>query len=343
MKSRLDTLKAVLIVAVIMVICLIIISNINKSLKSKIDEYASQLKASVSQKAIDELEDEVLGLQGRLAGLSEVFDIVLVQEEPILDESIVFAQKLDVIRKQLLIKAELRGGPAPMIEVPQKLPSKEKASFFIRHIEELERVVDLGIKAGLDFTLVKIPGSVTEGEADKLQVELRFVGQGPAVSQYLLLLTEFIPLLSIEEFSSGEDGPLSYRMKIVKKVLGERSLDLKNPLAQAHDYSPELSLSMGAKEMFLNSDIFKVIERTTVAAKPAKVTAKKAQRFFYRGKGKLRGREVAAVEDTTKNDVFFLTLGARIDDFELVSFEEGNAVLINLNTEERLTLKRDVD
>ena len=343
MKARLETLKAILIVTVVMAICLIVLSNINKSLKRQIDGYASQLKASVSQSAIDSLEDEVADLEGRLSGLSEVFDKALSQEETVLDESIVFAQKLDVIRKQLLIKAEARGGPPPVIEVPQKLPSKEKASFFIRHIEELERMVDLGIKAGIDFTLVKIPSSVTEGNTDKLQVELRFIGQGPAVAHYLLSLAEFIPLVSIEEFSSGEDGPLSYRMQIAKIVLGQKTLDMIGTQAQAHDYTSDLTLSTGAQEMFLNSDIFAVIERPQITATPVKIPAKKAQRFFYRGKGTLRGRDVAAIEDTTKDDVFFLTLGARLGDFELVSFEEGNAVLMNIKTEEKIILKRDIE
>ncbi|MFC1515036.1 hypothetical protein ACFL5X_03955, partial [Candidatus Omnitrophota bacterium] len=283
MKAKLETLKAILIVILILLICFIVLGRVNNSIKRKVDEYAAQLKESVSQKAIDALKEDNARLEAKLAGLRGLFALSVEEDSPVVDGAIIFAQKLDAIRKRLQIKTELQGAPAAVIEVPSKLPSKEKAAFFIGQIEELEKAVDLGLRAGLDFTRVKIPAAKVvarkaaqaaqtgEEESERSEVELRFIGQGPEVAQYILLITEFVPLLSVEQFASRNDVALSYDLKLSKLTLDPAALELVSADREPFDYRSTISVDMALKEAFLNNSVFKVAEEPQATQATAKV------------------------------------------------------------------------
>ncbi|MBN2119754.1 MAG: hypothetical protein JW734_01685 [Candidatus Omnitrophica bacterium] len=345
MKDRSNSLiSTILVLNAIALVGVIILSNINVSLKKKIDSYESETEKPVTQDLLERLKVDTRKLEGKLMGLVDMFDTISSEDKTVFDGAIVFARKLDGIEKKLLLKTEIKGLLPPQIEVPKVLPSKEDAPYFIRNMEVLEKAVDLGLKAGLDFTFVEIP-TPTQQDNKSLAIELRFRAEALNVAQYVLLLTEFLPLLSIEKMELSRQESFTYNMKVTKLMVDSRVLSSISDAAMPKDYRNYVIVSGDLKEKFLQNKIFKKMQtHQVISAKTPQDAPKIAtQRFFYRGMGSLKGEAVAAVEDTVKNKVFFLSLGEKIEDFEVKGFQENRLILKNIKNQKELILKREVD
>ncbi|MCD6539752.1 MAG: hypothetical protein J7K37_03515 [Candidatus Omnitrophica bacterium] len=321
-------------------VVLIFLTFINSNLERKIQNYTVQIKEPVTKERLEELREEIRFLKKKLKGLTELFRVQ--KEEEVLDPEIFFAQKINTLRKQLLRKAEAKGIAPPQMEMPESLPSQEEIPYYLAQLENLERAVDLGLSSNIDFESVKILKPASLGGLRRLSMELGFRTEGSAFSKYLLLLAENKSLLNIECLEFKTEAGIEGVIKISNTLVDKEAFNLVSQDIQGTDYKRKILVEDGLKERFLKNKIF--VEKKKKILAPAKksrpLSSNKVQRFFYRGIGILQGERVAALEDSLKGEMLFLTTGDRVEDFEVKEFGDTQLILENIKTSKELILKR---
>ncbi|HEC68993.1 MAG TPA: hypothetical protein ENI31_01715 [Candidatus Omnitrophica bacterium] len=320
-------------------VVLILLAFINSNLERKIQNYAVQVKETVAKNKLEELRKEIRVLKKKFKGLTEVFRVQ--KEEEVLDPEIFFAQKINSLRKQLLRKAEAKGINPPQMEVPKSLPPQEEIPYYLAQLENLERAIDLGLSSNIDFESVKILEPISLGSLRQLSMELGFRTEGSAFSKYLLLLVENKPLLDIDYLEFKTEAGIEGVIKISNTLVNKEAFNLVSQDIQGLDYRGKILVEDGLKERFLKNKIFAKKEKILVPVEKSQPLSSKVQRFFYRGIGTLRGEKVAALEDSLKGEVLFLTIGDRVEAFEVKEFSDTQLILENIKTYKRLILKRE--
>jgi len=319
-------------------VVLILLAFINSNLERKIQSYTVQVKEPVTKNKLEELRKEIWVLKRKFKGLTEVFQ--LQKEEEILDPEIFFAQKINSLRKQLLRKAEAKGISPPQMEVPKSLPPQEEIPYYLAQLKNLERAIDLGLSSNVDFESVKILEPASFEGLRQLSMELGFRTEGSAFSKYLLLLAENKPFLDIDYLEFKTEAGIEGVIKISKILVNKEVFNLVSQQIHGFDYGRKILIGEELKERFLRNKIFVEKKEILAPLKKAEPLSPEVQRFFYRGIGILQGERVAALEDSLKGEVLFLTIGEKIEDFEVKEFSDTQLILENIKTSKELILKR---
>ena len=169
-----------------------------------------------------------------------------------------------------------------------------------------------------------------------------FTAEAKNLSKYLLLITEDKPFLNIDYLKFKREEFIEGLITVSRVMLDKSLLNLVSENIKPFDYSERISLEDTFKEKFSKNKIFKEREkRIAPSIGNIKTVSTETQRFFYRGIGILKGEEVAALEDSLKGEVLFLTIGDRVEDFEVKEFSNTQLILENIRTSKRLILKRE--
>lgn len=331
--------KLILVLNIVGAVFLIILISLNLSLDKKIKDYTVKIKEPLSKEKIDSLKKEVLLLKKKLKGLTEVFQPP--ENKELIDSQIFLAEKIDSFKKQLLRKAEAKGGSLPQIEISSSLPVDEEIPYYLMQLESLEKAIDWGLGFKIDFESVKIIEPVLKDGLHQLKAELNFKAAPRSLSDYLLKLAESEPFLAVDYLELREGLALSGVIQMSRILLDRDVFRLVSGEPSGFNYRESILIGEGLKTKFLGNKIFAQKDNQPPLPKVEVSSAPQAQRFFYRGRGILKGERVAALEDALRGEILFLTAGEKVDDFEVKEFDDNQLILENSQTSQRLILNRE--
>lgn len=301
--------------------------------------------------SVTRLKEEVGQIKTHLAGLIYLFDPKYKWLKKDYDISIYFVEELGKTKQLLKAKSEEKQVNNPELGFKEKLPSTAEAVYLLSQLYSFKEIVGLGMDYGINFK--SLNPYVAEAQAPmpgvkmlKSRIELSCPSK--ALIDFIIQLNEIIPKVCFESLSL-KSVDSSFDMDLVMgQIVTEGDLSAK----------PDTPASVGVEEiqknqqddfirLLRNNNPFFIASKEGVAL-PIQISGKEdagqlkpAPRFIYRGKAILRKKEVAAIEDTLRQETVFLGRDERIGDFTLSYFSDSEIILKNISNNEEIIIKRE--
>jgi hypothetical protein len=268
---------------------------------------------------------------------------------PEYDPSIRFVEELDKANQQINQKSQDLKLSAPDLGFKGKLSSQKDAFYAINQLYSLKELVILGLERDVVFKSI-VPLPVEKSESAGIRVaksRLELLCPMEAVTEFFLALNTIAPRACVEAFlikSTKKNFDIDLDLQ---NIVIDLDWMQKEKIAQVADMPKVTPPPTDISKLLLENSPFRTAaldgentKKTKTAAETKPVEINPAARFFYRGKARLKSKEVVVIEDTLKKQTQFVELNGIIDSFSLKSFTESEAFFTNLKDGKELMLKR---
>ena len=318
-------------------------------------ENASNLKAlgdvlpGFNKNSVVDLQQEIEGLKAELLGLSAAFDPKYKWVKKDYDLSIYFVEEVGKARQFLKSKAEEKRLTNPDLGFKEKLPSESEAASLLTQLYGLKEVIALGLNDGANFKSVNPYAEQPQSPMPQVKILKSTAGLSlPAETliDFIIQLNEIIPKVCFESLSVKSEGAFFSVDMTLAHVLIDADVNAREQAPPSAPIKDVAASSRGdfARILRNKSPFFippkpeiSVSEGTEEVSRPAKP----AVRFIYRGKAKLKNKEVVVIEDTLKQETVFLGKGEKIEDLVLNDFSDNRIILQNINSGQEIIIKRE--
>lgn len=259
------------------------------------------------------------------------------------DKRIYYAEKVAGLEKRMRKKAEEQGIKYPNVFLPKNLPSEKDADMFVRQLESAEAIVDAGLTEGVRFKDVRVSVEHEESGDGTLLTEVAFETSGDSLAAFLYGVVGRKPLLPVTVFSfERAPGGLKGLLRVEEVPASEAVLrDFVPDEKNAKDLSSRMTVDGQRKKTFFAAAFMKTKEPAPTAVVAVKREEKPT--FVFKGLAKKKGVPCAVIEDSAKDELYFLLAGEKAGMMTVMSFEESTAVIRDTTTGKEETLKREID
>lgn len=312
------------------------------SLKKENVKLMKKIGEPVSEKNLEKLKLETESMERKILFFLNLYS-KKKEEIPEVNKRLYFAQKASELQKRLKRRAELNLVKAPLFEFSSELPAEKEVDIFLKDLEILEEVVNLGIKENLDFEKINLLKTEDVGEVPllkKIGVEISLGGKKSNVFSFLDSCLENLLFLDIEELILSEEAEkILVYLKPVSLILSSKFAQEVNKELKPFNFSSFLRVKKSVRTKFLNNKIWGESPEFKKSLKK-EATGQRQERFYYRGLAVLKGKEVVVIEDASSGDFLFLALGQKIGEYKLKDFTPEEITLESLKNKKELIIKR---
>ena len=264
------------------------------------------------------------------------------------DKRIYYAEKVSGLEKRLRKKAEETGMKYPELYLPKNLPSEQDADSHIRQLEGAEACIDAGLANGVRFREVHLTDARAGGKGrEALPMRLVFDAAGEGMPRFLTEVLRREPLVTVAELKAVRtDKGLSGEMLAEESRYGKDAFGSFVPAEKdAKDLRAEVRLTEKTRASLMQAEFLRVKEDTPAPVAEAKTAVRAAERqsAVFRGLAKKKGQPCAVIEDTSRGEVAFLTVGETAGGLRLVSLADDAATVEDVRTKKQETLKREIE
>jgi hypothetical protein len=296
-----------------------------------------------NNQTLSQLEKELKDLKERLLIFASLFDPSEKWIKKDYDPSIYFVEELNKINRSLKLKAV----NYPGIGFKEKIPNEKEAVFLLRQLYQLNEVINKGIDCNINFNSINPQPPEDWAVFDGMKIaksEIKFNASAPAVIEFIIQISEIIPLVSIESFTlEVKDSSLNVGMTLSQIIIDADWKEEKIPISPL-----EIKSILGEKEDLINilrannSFLVSRLKEPGESISPVNVEPpKQLPRFLYRGKAILNSKEVAVIEDTLNQETLFLSPEERIDDFILKDLKDEEIIMEDIKNEKEIIITRE--
>jgi hypothetical protein len=354
MKLRLN--KYIFLAVALLIICLLLAGllmlarlKILKDESSKNIAMLEQILPGFNNQSLDRFKQELEDLKIHLARVSAVLDPKDKWFKKDYDLTIHFVEELGSINGFLRTKAIEKKTNFPDIVFKEKLPSEREAFYLLSQLYGIKEVVSLAMDYNLTFKSITPLGIEDIKGLSGIKVaksNMELVCPAAGLIEFIIQLNDILPKPFIESIVlKSKDSSFDVNLTIGNFIMDLpwkdeagfkiSASDLKGVLP---DQNPASIRSLRNINLFL---IPQPIEPVVEASSVAKKEPAPGPRFLFRGKARLKSKEVVVIEDTLKKETVFLGQGERIDNFLLKEFSDNQAVLENTDDAKVTIIKQE--
>ncbi|MFH1457802.1 MAG: hypothetical protein ABIG31_01380 [Candidatus Omnitrophota bacterium] len=354
MKYRLN--KYHFIVVSLVIICLLLAFlfmlarlKILKGKSSKNIAMLEEVLPGFNEQSLEQFKRQIQSLKMRLVRLAAVLDPKDRWLKKDYDLTIHFVEELGSINAFLRSKAIEKKTNFPDIVFKEKLPSEREAFYLLSQLYGIKEVVSLAIDYNITIKSITPLGiedvkGVSGLKVTKSNVELACPATG--LIEFIIELNDILPKPFIEAVSlKSEDSIFDVNVTISNIVIDLPWKDQEEFKITGSDAKGDLSpQDQDSIRTLRNSNPFfipQVVEPVTENSPAVKTEPAPGPRFLFRGKARLKSKEVLVIEDTLKKETTFLSLGDRIGNFILKEFSGDQAVLENTQEGKIIIIKQE--
>ena len=307
----------------------------------------NQVLPGFNVQALKQLKEDKLKLEAQLLALAWLFDPPQKQLKEDYDLPIYFVEELSKSKQSLKMKSSDKKVSYPDLGFKETLPDEKEAIRLLKQLYVIREVVNRGIDCGLNFnsvTPLPLEDSGISSGVKVAKTRAEFTASAPALIEFLIQISELIPLDSIETILlKSQDSIFKADMTLSHIVIEADWKDKTIPFTPLN-----IRDVFGSQEKFIN--ILRVSNPFSVNKPPeaqeelpaqAGEQPKKIARFLYRGKAVLKTKEVAVIEDSLSQETAFLALEEKIGDFILKELQDFQIILKNINNDQEIIIKRE--
>ncbi len=302
-----------------------------------------------NNQSLEQLKREVKGLKARTAGLSAALDPKEKWFKKDYDLTIHFVEELGKINEFLRAKAAEKKTSFADITFKEKLPSEQEAFYLLSQLCGIKEVISLGMDYGITFKSVTPLGiedlkSIGGIRIAKSNMELVCPAQN--LIEFIIRLGDITPGPFIESVSLlSKDSVFEVNLTVSHVVmdLPWKGVEAFYPSAlSVNDLLPPKN-EESLKTLRNTSPFFIPVVLTSFpeAAPEAKAQVPPLPRFIFRGKARLKSKEVVVIEDTLKKKTVFWGKGDQIGPFLLKDFSEKEVVMQNMDDGNEMIIKQE--
>jgi len=314
-----------------------------------------------NSKIVEHLKEEVDDTKAQIKGLSNYFSTQEKGAEKDYNLSIYFVEDLSKVKQFLKGKAEEKQLKYPELDYKGKLPSEAEAVYSLNQLHGLKEVLSLGMDYGINFKSV-LPNTAMDldniAEMRLLRSKIEFSCLPQALIEFIIGLYKINPSVFIESLSlTSSDSSLEVNLTLNHVVI-EPFIFKGIELLKFNQGEKEITTSSLQDISIKETSFFKILRSNNpfvTVAPPEKegyqtqpksgaggvvFETKPGARYLYKGRGILRLKEVAIIEDTMAKEVFFLGKNEKLDKFILEALSDGEIILKNLDDGQEVILKR---
>jgi len=279
------------------------------------------------------------------------------------DLSIYFAEELSKAKQFLKGKADTKQLKYPELDYKGKLPTETEAVYFLNQLYGLKEALSLGLDIGINFKSI-LPEMAKDfdkvAEIRLLRTKIEFSCLPQALIEFIIGLHKAVPHVFIESIAlSYSDSTFEVNLVLTHLTIDPSILKtiepLKFTLAQKPLDSPLLQrISLRQTDCFRilrsNNPFFVAVVAPSqdkllqvdlkAGTTDMSLQLKPAARYLYKGRGILRLKEVAIIEDTLTKEVIFLGKNERMNELVLKALSDDEVAFKNLDDGGELILKR---
>lgn len=304
-----------------------------------------QTAPGFSRKTIPALKDEITDLQARLYASAVLFNPQERWLRKGYDVSILFVEELNNANEFLKKEAAKMQVEFPEFSFQEKLPNEKEAAQLLTQLYGIREVLNSAIEQGADVIDVK-PLKVSESEVFIqgviLPSRLEFRFPHATVTEFLISITGIVPKITID---SLEVKVLEAYVELImdfSTVYTDFSFLAEFTQGSAERHSsgvvPEESFPAGVEAAISRLRSLSpfavpvpkeevIVPGVTTEERPAEQQQKPVQRFLFRGRATLHGKDIAVIEDTLRQETVFLSRGEVYERFILKDFSQEGAIL----------------
>lgn len=279
------------------------------------------------------------------------------------DLSIYFAEELSKAKQFLKGKADTKQLKYPELDYKGKLPTEIEAVYFLNQLYGLKEVLSLGLDSGINFKSI-LPEMVKDFDKVAiirlLRTKIEFSCLPQALIEFIIGLHKITPHIFIESIAlSSTDSAFEVNLVLTHVTIDPSILKAIEPLKLTSAQKP-LDSPLLQSISLRQTDYFRILRGNNpffvAAAAPSKGKLLQADpkagttdispqlkptvRYLYKGRGILRLKEVAIIEDTLTKEIIFLGKNERVDKLVLKSLSDDEVTFKNLDDGGEIILKR---
>lgn len=297
------------------------------------------------------LRQEMRDLEAGLTDLSYIFDPKERWFKKDYDLSIYFIEELGEVNRFLKQKAlEKQVNPVDL-GFKEKIPPESEAIYLLSQLYGLKEVLSLGMDYGINFKSVGPEGMKEQGGIPGIKVvksRMKLTCPAQGLIEFMIQLTEHVPLVSLESFSAKlvEGSFFEVDLALAHLVIEPSLLGILEPQKPSLSLLKKISLeqqdfikSLRSKNPFFvanTKEALSLPQTEIILGQP-----KAFVRFFYRGKAKLKAKEVVVIEDTLNQETVFLALQEKLGNLVLKDFSDEQIILENLDDGKQIIIKKE--
>lgn len=261
------------------------------------------------------------------------------------DVSILFVEELNNANEFLKREAQKMQVEFPGVSFTEKLPGEDDAVMLLTQLYGIREVAYRAIKLGADIIDIK-PLKADEEDAFAsaviLPATIELVIPHGTVVELLIGLTGIVPKIQVDAFSgkTQEEGvEISMTFSTVYTDFG---LSEQERSRYRSSGVPDESYPQGIEQAVAvlrsvspfavpvrRQELAGLVDETTKKSSPEVI--KPRQRFFFRGRASLHGKEVVVIEDTLRQETVFMARGDQHDRFRLKDFSGDGVILESID------------
>ncbi len=318
------------------------------NLKNK--DMLSLVLCGFNNQSLEQLKAEIKNLKTEIVNLAGIFDPKEKWLKKDYDLSIHFVEELGKVNQALKTKAAQKKVDFQELGFKEKLPSESEAFYLLSQLYGLKEVINLGLDYSVNFKRVE-PLGIEESaglagiKLAKSRIGLVCPGQG--LLEFIIQLNEIVPRPYTESFALKFQGS-SFEMDLLAdNIVIDLDWKDKEGFSASPDFQENIlsALDQGFIRTLRSTNPCLVVAAENASSGQAQSGTKEdkpkqLQRFFYKGKAKLKSKEVVVVEDAMRQETVFLGLGEKIDNFALKKISNEEIVLKNIDDGKEIIVKR---
>ncbi|MDD4940062.1 MAG: hypothetical protein PHE18_06660 [Candidatus Omnitrophica bacterium] len=294
--------------------------------------------------ALKKLNKDIADLETELARMASVFDPDKNKVKKDYDLPIYFVEELSKTKEALKAKAADKGITYPELGFKETLPDDKEAVYLLKQLNIIKEAVEKGMDSEVNFNSIT-PQAMEDlgmGGIKLLKTSLEFTAGAREMIDFLIRLSESVPISSVETMLVKQQGPgfranMALDNVVIETDWKEKPIRFAPLNLKEIFFGQEKNISsLRANNPFLGTQS---LEPASLPPQPP-AEVKQGERFLYQGKAILRSKEVAVLEDTLRKETFFLAVGEKEGGFILKSMTDTELILKNAVTGEEISVKR---